>query len=365
MMIKINFVILMALFVSSALAQELTIYLDVSSTSTEGVVSYPSENLSFPVRGTDANDKLTRPWFQAFPILGNYTIVEIDEQLIRLQAQTGKGKLLQRLYGKGGLVLLSDLKASGLWRSRANAPLKSFGALSVPALSQLTSKLTLGMSVAIKSLAEKEQVRWFHQKTVDYWLSPQGILVPVPRDFVTTEGFAIVLDSESAQVLTLKIQDSFAYFEKPVAVPFPQLSQVRISVWRIDAELLGSQETNTNAPFIFQQVVPKVLKRGDKVIVVCTERLEVNVDSSLDISKLLSKAQAELPSSFTLLTLKNWLAQEISDPLVTQMFVAVLAEQALRPIEIIDQDIKWAFYSSKIKLENRFFPLIRVFIYSL
>ncbi|OAD22345.1 hypothetical protein THIOM_001857 [Candidatus Thiomargarita nelsonii] len=220
------------------------------------------------------------------------------------------------------------------------------------------------MSVAIKW----EQVRWFQQKTVDYWLSPQGIIVPVPRDFVTTEGFAIVLDSESAQVLTLKIQDSFAYFEKPVAVqnvPFPQLSQVRISVWRIDAELLGSQETNTNAPFIFQKVVPKVLKRGDKVIVLCTERLEVNVDSSLDISKLLSKAQAELPSSFTLSTLKNWLAQEISDPLVTQMFVAVLAEQALRPIEIINQDIKWAFYSSKIKLENRFFPLIRVFIYSL
>jgi hypothetical protein len=362
MMNKIS--ILMALYlllIGSALAQELTIYLENS----QGIIFYPPENISLPVRGTDSKDKLTRPWFQAFPILGNYTIVEIDEQVIRLQAQTGKGKLLQRLYGKGGLVLLSDLKASGLWRSRANAPLKSFGALSVPALSQLTSKLTLGMSVAIKSLAEKEQVRWFQQKTVDYWLSPQGILVPVPRDFVTTEGFAIVLDSESAQVLTLKIQDSFAYFEKPVAVPFPKLSQVRISVWRINAELLGSQETNTNAPFIFQQVIPKVLKRGDKVIVVCTERLEVNVDSSLDTSKLLSKAQAELPSSFTLLTLKNWLAQEISDPLVTQMFVAVLTEQALRPIEIIDQDIKWAFYSSKIKLENRFFPLLRIFIYSL
>ncbi|OAD19166.1 secreted protein, partial [Candidatus Thiomargarita nelsonii] len=132
MMNKIS--ILMALYlllIGSALAQELTIYLENS----QGIIFYPPENLSLPVRGTDAKDKLTRPWFQAFPILGDYTIVEINEQLIRLQAQTGKGKLLQRLYGKGGLVLLSDLKASGLWRSRANAPLKSFGALSVPALS--------------------------------------------------------------------------------------------------------------------------------------------------------------------------------------------------------------------------------------
>ncbi len=384
MMTKINAVILIALLllVGPVFGQELLIYQDVKSPSTDGVVSYPAENISLPVQGTDTKDTLTRPWFKAFPILGDYTIAEINDlpklgPVIRLQAQTGKATRLQRIYGKGGLVLLSELPASGLWRSRTNAPLKSFGVLSVPdktALSQLAAKLTVGMSIAIKSVAEKNQVRWFHQKTVDYWLSPAKFLVPVPKHFVTTEDLqeAMVLDSDSAQVLTLKIQHSLAHFDKPKAVhnvPFPHINQVDMVVWRMPkkgpAEFVSRQQTNTNPPFIFQQAIPKMLNRGDKVIVLCTERLEVKLETSLDIAKLLSKAQAELPSTFTLAMLKDWVGKQTAEPLVTQMMVTLLVEQALRPANVVVHQVEWTWHlpSNLIKLENRFYPLLRVFIY--
>ena len=365
-----------------ALSQELQIYLDVNSPSTDGILSYSTENVSLPVQGTDAKDKLTRPWFQALPILGEYKIVEIDDlpklgPVIRLEAQTGKGKMLQR-FGKGGLLLLSDLKASGLWRSRGNAPLKSFGVLSVAdktALSQLAAKVTVGMSVAIKSLAEKNKVRWFHQENVGYWLSPKALLIPVPKPFITTESLkkAIVLDSESTQVLTLEIQNSLLdQLIKPESVqnvPFPKIAQVQITVWRIpelgSAELVDTLETNTNAPFIFQRFIPKMLKRGDKILVLCIERLGIKPEMAMP--QLLSKAQTELPKTFTLLVLKDWIDKQTADPLITQMMVTLLVEQALRPANVAEHQVEWTWQlpSNPIQLENPFYPLLRVFIYAI
>ena len=381
--INANAVILMVLLAGPVFGQDLLIYLDVKSPSAEGVISYPAENLSLPVPGTDAKDTLTRPWFNAFPILGDYTIAEINQlpkwgPVIRLQAETGKAKRLQRIYGKGGLVLLSELPASGLWRSRSHAPLNSFGVLSIPdkaALSQLAAPVTVGMSVAIKSIAEQNQVRWFHQQTVDYWLSPTNVLVPLPKQFVAKAGLqdAVVLDSDSAQVLTLKIQPSLAQFDKPDAVhqmPFPQINQVDIAVWRLPkkgaAEWVSRQPTNTNPPFIFQQALPNMLKRGDHLIVLCTERLQVQLDSSLDIAQLLSEVQQKLPKTFNLATLKNWVSQQTAEPLVTQMIVAGLVEHALRPVNVTESEVEWTWRSSikPIQLENRFYPLVRVFIYS-
>ena len=372
------------LFAYPASCQELLIYLDVNSPSTDGILSYPPENVSLSVHGTDAKDKLTRPWFQALPILGDYKIVEIDNlpklgPVIRLQAQTGKGKMLQR-FGKGGLLLLSDLNASGLWRSRASAPLKSFGVLSVidkKALSQLATKVTVEMPVVIKSLEEKNQVRWFPQEKVDYWLSPKELLVPVPKQFVTTESLkkAIVLDSETTQVLTLEIQNSLLdHLTKPDTVqnvPFPRIAQVNISVWRIpekgSAELVETLETNTDAPFIFQRFIPKMFKRGDKMLVLCIERLGIKPETALDIPKLLSKAQTELPSAFTLSALKDWFDKQTTDPLITQMMVTLLVEQALRPANVVDHQVEWAWHlpSNPIQLENLFYPLLRVFVYAI
>ncbi|KHD05310.1 hypothetical protein PN36_25020 [Candidatus Thiomargarita nelsonii] len=385
-MIKTSPIILIAwlLFAYPASSQEMLIYLDVNSPSTDGILSYPPENVSLPVHGTDTKDTLTRPWFQALPILGDYKIVEIDDlpkfgPVIRLEAQTGKGKMLQR-FGKGGLLLLSDLKASGLWRSRANTPLKSFGVLSVidkKALSQLATKVTLEMPVIIKSLEEKNKVRWFHQEKVDYWLSPKELLVPVPKHFVTTESLkkAIVLDSETTQVLTLEIQNSFLdHLTKPDTVqnvPFPKIAQVNITVWRIpensSAELVATLDTNTNTPFIFQRFIPKMLKRGDKMLVLCTERLGIKRETSLDIPKLLSKAQTELPTAFTLSALKDWLDKQTADPLITQMMVTLLVEQALRPANVLDHQVEWTWHlpSNPIKLKNQFYPLLRIFIYAI
>ena len=387
MMIKTGPIILIVclLFTYPASSQELLIYLDVNSPSTDGILSYPPENVSLPVHGTDAKDKLTRPWFQALPILGEYKIVEIDDlpkfgPVIRLQAQTGKGQMLQR-FGKGGLLLLSDLNASGLWRSKANTPLKSFGVLSVidkKALSQLATKVTVEMPVIIKSSEElKEKVRWFHQESIDYWLSPQKLLVPVPKHFVTTENLkkAIVLDSETAQVLTLEIQNSLLeHLTKPDTVqnvPFPRIAQVNIEVWHIPenglAKLAGTLDTNTNSPFIFQQFIPKMFKRGDKMLVLCVERLGIKPETALDIPKLLSKAQIELPSAFTLLALKDWFDKQIADPLITQMMVTLLVEQALRPANVVDHKVEWTWQlpSNPIKLENQFYPLLRVFVYTI
>jgi hypothetical protein len=387
MMIKTSPLILIVwfLFAYPASSQELLIYLDVNSPSTEGILSYPAENVSLSVHGTDAKDKLTRPWFQALPILGEYKIVEIDDlakfgPVIRLQAKTGKGKMLQR-FGKGGLLLLSDLNASGLWRSKINTPLKSFGVLSVidkAALSQLASKVTVEMPVVIKSLEElEEKVRWFPQEKVDYWLSPKELLVPAQKHFVTTESLkkAIVLDSETTQVLTLEIQNSLLnHLTKPDTVenvPFPRIAQVNITVWRIpeegSAELAETLETNTNAPFIFQRFIPKMFKRGDKMLVLCIERLGIKPKTALDIPKLLSKAQTELPSTFTLSALNDWIDKQTADPLITQMMVTLLVEQALRPTNVVDHQVEWTWQlpSNPIKLENLFYPLLRVFIYAI
>ncbi len=373
------------LFVCPASSQELLIYLDVNSPSTDGILSYPSKNVSLPVRGTDSNDKLTQPWFQALPILGNYTVAEITDlpefgPVIRLQAQTGKGKMSQR-FGKGGLLLLSGLNASGLWRSKANAPLKFFGVLSVidkETLKQLVTEITVEMPVIIKSSEElKEKVSWFQQEKADYWLSPKKLLIPVPKHFVTSENLkkSIVLDSETAQVLTLEIQNSLLeHLIKPDAVQnvsFPRIVQVNIFVWHIPenglAKLAGTLDTNTNSPFIFQQFIPKMFKRGDKMLALCTERLELKLETALDIPELLSKAQKELPSTFTLLVLKDWLDKQTADPLISQMMVTLLVEQALRPTNMVEHKVEWTWQLplNPIKLENQFYPLLRVFTHTI
>ncbi|MEK8016365.1 MAG: hypothetical protein VSS75_005815 [Candidatus Parabeggiatoa sp.] len=382
---KMNAIVLMIGLIMSypVFAQDMLIYLDIESPNAEGVLTYLPENISLPVRGTEPDDKLTRPWFPALPILGNYTLAEVNDlpqfgPVIRLEAQTGKGKLLQRL-GKGGLVLLSDLNASGLWRSKANTPLNSFGVLSVidkAAFSQLASQFRIGIPVAIQSLAEKNKVRWFHQESVDYWLSSKGLLVPVPPYFVTTEKLekAIVLESETAQVLTLEIQESFVGLKKPDSLqnlPFPPIHKVNITIWRISetgsTEFVSRAETNTNAPFIFQKTIPKRLKRGDKMVILCTEHLDLELEATLEISELLSQAQTALPDSFTLLKLKAWLNQQTANPLMTQLIISRLIEQALRPIKIIDENIEWTWHSdsNEMKLDGLFYPLLRVFVYAL
>lgn len=386
MKMKISPIILIGglLFTSPAFTQEVLIDLDVNSPEAEGLLSYPPANLALSVHGTDAKDQLTRPWFPALPILGEYKIVEINNlpqlgPVIRLQAQTGKGQMLQR-FGKGGLLLSSHLTASGLWRSRANTPLNTFGVLSTTdkaAFSQLTSQLTVEMPVFINSLAEKNQVRWFEQETMNYWLSPEKILVPVPKQFVTTASLkkAIVLDSETTQVLTLEIENSLlAQLPKPEPVknvPFPQIAEVAITVWRVPekgaAELVGTLETNTNAPFIFQQLIPKILKQGDKILVLCIERLAIKPELALTLPQLLSKAQADLPKAFTLTALKNWLDKQTTEPLHSQMLVTLFVEQTLRPAEVVEHQVKWTWPvdSKPIQLENSFYPLLRIFIYAI
>ncbi len=376
---KIIILFFSLIFLISLNGQELVLVVAMEpGKSGEVVYSLLTEKADCTIASTHSKDVVCQPWLSAFPIYGKYVVAEIIEKPnalgIRLLAQDGKPAMLQKIRGKGGLLLTNQAQFSGIWKKKKVEYLETFGCLglSEKALQILVAHLKVQDVVdVVAEYQPKPGPVWLIGKDFDYWIAQETderVVVPIQKRFDPGQGIAEVIASEHCYVLSAQFSktkleqsplpeakpdaqakpeakpDTQAKPEaqakpdtqaKPEAKPDPQsrpipqpgilkplrlakVEAVEIACWHVPqkgaAILLDQIAANTNDPYVFQKELRKSdhhFMPGDFLVWVCVEFYYVAQDLEVPLFAAIQRVQKQHPQNhFELIEVSQWLESD-------------------------------------------------------